>query len=186
MKAVLRRTLNKKGVTLMEMVIALVVLSVILVAVTAVFAPILRTYLITTDYAEGNTILDNIATSILDDLANAIDITPATGTTPGNTMTIIFSKNAVGAPTRDVAFHIPNEAGNVNNGIIMWHEPFVAGSALNPRPLFHRNFYSGKEVVMSWNFDAATGVIELTLELAADGWAMEPRTYSARPVGLAP
>jgi prepilin-type N-terminal cleavage/methylation domain-containing protein len=67
---------SRKGVTLVELMVALLVFAILVMAVSAVFTPMLRTYYHAVDFAETNPLLDEIANALLADInqANSINV----------------------------------------------------------------------------------------------------------------
>ena len=159
---------NKKGVTLIEMIVSMIVLSLILVAITTVFAPMLITYDRANNLAEANTLLDNISQLILEDVANATRITPGPAdpgnVTPGATLFIIRTVS-------DIDYYT-NADGILCRRTIEYDSPL-----LSP------DFYKSKRISAACSVNSGLVTITLTL-YAADGWEMD-RSYTARPVGLA-
>jgi len=62
---------SKKGLTLIELVVGLVIFSIISVAVSASLAPTLFAFMRANDFAEYNILLDNIANQIISDLSQS-------------------------------------------------------------------------------------------------------------------
>ncbi|MCL2203041.1 MAG: type II secretion system GspH family protein [Defluviitaleaceae bacterium] len=153
---------NRRGVTLMELIVSLVVISLIMIAVTTVFSPMLRAFQRNHALAEANTMLDNIAMLIMDDVNNAVDIQGAGGAMliTSNTHTVIYTID--GGGTRG---HI------LRNG----------------HRLFDAQYYRGNTLSFSWSTDTSGGVAIVTLTLtvygAEEGWH-RTRTYTARPLGM--
>ena len=164
------KLLNNKGVTLIELVVAMMVLSIIMISVTAVFAPILRSFERANNLAEANTLLDNLSALIMDDVGSATAI-PLQGSTASGGFAV---KTAY-----DVFYY-----GDADG--ILWRKvPGFAG------PVLQKDFYKyrGDDTVFSvaadCDFDEASGLVTITLTLSADfGWTLE-RVYTAKPVGLA-
>ena len=65
---------NNQGVTLVELVIAVMLLSIITASVSAVFLPILRLQRRSVEVAELNALMDNIANPIINDLSYTYEI----------------------------------------------------------------------------------------------------------------
>jgi len=162
------RLLNSKGVTLMEMILSIMALSIIIIAVTAMFAPIMRFYERANNLAEANALIDNISALVFDDVTNAVSVEPGSGT-----FTIRTSYNI--------------EYYSDSNGILRRRAPGFDG------PVLQRDFYKykgtgGDETVFSASadckFDENTGMVTITLTLTADdGWELT-RAYCAKPIGL--
>jgi len=163
----IRQLFNSKGMTLIELIVSVMVLSVIMIAVTTVFAPILRTFERANNLAEANTLLDNLSALIMDDVAGATGITGGSGT---------FSIKT----THEIRYYT-NTAG-----ILYRSAPGFDG------PVLHKDFYkyrgtAGDETVFSVSAACTylEGLVTITLTLTAtDGWSLT-RDYTARPVGLA-
>ena len=157
MKRLVLRAINKKGITLIELIISIMVLSIIIIAVTTVFAPIYRTYEQANDLAEVNTLLDNVSSVILDDVAKAISISPGTSRfTITASYDIVYSHDEGGLLTR---------------------------SALGvEKPVFDKEFYRNSDISASCAVDSGLVTISLTL-VSGNGWTVS-RDYAARPVGL--
>jgi len=62
---------NKKGMTLMELIVGMIMFSIIAVSVSMALAPTLFAYMRANDFAEYNALLDNIANQIVGDLTLA-------------------------------------------------------------------------------------------------------------------
>jgi len=62
---------NKKGLTLIELVVGLVIFGIISVAVSASLAPTLFAFMRANDFAEYNILMDNIANQIISDLSQS-------------------------------------------------------------------------------------------------------------------
>ena len=69
MKALVKAVKNKKGLTLMELIVGILMFSIISVAISMLLAPILSSYARANDFAEYNALLDNIANQIIDDIS---------------------------------------------------------------------------------------------------------------------
>jgi len=64
---------NKKGMTLMELIVGMVMFSIISVSISMLLAPTLFAYMRANDFAEYNALLDNIANQIISDLSQSTD-----------------------------------------------------------------------------------------------------------------
>jgi prepilin-type N-terminal cleavage/methylation domain-containing protein len=171
-----KRALDSKGVTMMELIVAMLVFSVIMAATSAVFAPILRSFIRANNLAEANTMLDNLSAIILADINNASGVTlPAIGIDPpggdtanGDTLTI------------NAGFVIEYDVNG--GGHVIRNTPFGSGPVLDPR------YYRDAWVSFSWEWDPEdpNGLVALTFTVShPDGWT-HTRTYAARPMGLMP
>ena len=64
---------SKKGFTLVELIVGLVIFGIISVAVSALLAPTLFAYMRANDFAEYNILLDNLANQIISDLSQSTE-----------------------------------------------------------------------------------------------------------------
>jgi len=60
---------NKKGITLVELLVGLLLLSIIVAAAGSTIAPMLKVYSKANEIAEWNTLLDNLANQMVSDLS---------------------------------------------------------------------------------------------------------------------
>jgi len=183
-----KRIFNKKGVSLVEMIVAMLVMVTIMISVTTVFAPMLVTYQRASNLAEVNTLLDNISAFIMDDVSRAVEI-------------------AVPAPPLQV---VPDPDDLTQNFDLtplfrirttFWNDYYLGPDGtlwLNvqgldaPVRMLPRDFYKfrGADTVFrvvqptALAVNAANGMVTLTLTIESiDGWQRD-RTYTARPIGL--
>jgi prepilin-type N-terminal cleavage/methylation domain-containing protein len=191
----LKPVINKKGVTMMELIVSILVFTIIMAAATSIFAPMLRGFQRANNLAEANTIMDNIATFILDDIRRA--------DTPRPQEPIYYftlRENAPPAPSPPPT--TDPVSGNARLHIIYNPLPVsnIVYEAIDGRiwrahrgneaiPLFDDGFYRGTEVTFSWEWFRSgpkNGLVELTLSIShPDGWQRD-RVYTARPLGLTP
>jgi prepilin-type N-terminal cleavage/methylation domain-containing protein len=170
-----KQALNKKGVTLIELIVSIFVFSIIMVTAVSIFAPMLRTHAIANDYAEANTLLDNIANLVLHEIDNAVgEIDPPSGTLPGGSL---------GFRASELSQFIFLE---IHNNILTWNTE--QNEPLTARPMLDRGFYGGKDLSIEWDFSDGLFILTITLHSNIEGlneWSAT-RTYSSRPVGLRP
>ena len=187
MKNKIKLLLNSKGITLIEMLIAMVVMIVIMTAVTSIFAPMLQTYQRANNLAEVNTLLDNISALIMDDVASATEFPadPAAPTTIPAGLTHLFRIRT----TFFIDYYLDDE-GLIWRNIPGWNEGEDEPIELLPR---HYYRFWGDETMFHFE-DAAditlanvNGVVTLNLNITnrEDGWTRD-RLYTARPIGLVP
>ena len=175
---------NQRGITMMELVVSLVVISLIMVAVTTVFSPMLLTFRRANNFAEANPMMDNVAMLILDDLIAATGIIPPT-VEAGNPNNDILS---IQKSTHQVQYWVGPFAYDSNFPLIGRRIPEdLAPGGVPPhwREIFAPEFYNGKLFTFSWHWYQDTGLVRLTIYLdSPDGWSRY-RTYTVRPPGLA-
>jgi prepilin-type N-terminal cleavage/methylation domain-containing protein len=158
----LKRLNNRKGVTLTELIAAMLVLSIIMLAVSMVFVPLFNAYVRANNFAEINTILDNISAVILSDLANAAEVP-------------VFEEDE-GMLTIEAR---PRVQYSMDGDIIVRD---VGGRG--SQPIFHEGFYRNNSVrIDDYSDDTLTLVLG---ELRRDGTFGEivRRSYAVRPLGL--
>jgi len=166
---------------LTELIVAIMVFTIIMVSVTSVFAPMLRAYSKANNLAEANTILDNTAALIMDDIAGAVAVAGLPGISPAS--------RVLPGPGDGFA---PWEAELVINGSPHRVEYRQTADGLQRRTvtasggewrfLLEPEFYRHSTIDMGWDF--SDGLVTITLRLISnDGWFRE-RIYMARPVGL--
>jgi len=176
---------SRRGVTLMELIVSIVVISLIMLAVTTVFGPFLQAFRRANSLAETNPIFDTISMLIQHDMQSAFGvagIAPAAGVAVnGDYMTIRRVEHRV--------IYRLTQCG-CNCGLDVIERSVSAPEADDPTfsPLFDCNFYRGKQVVFAWDWDKPNGIVTLTLDLdnLEINQAMAPRRYVFRPPGLAP
>ena len=155
-------TMNNRGLTLLEMAFAIFVFSVIAVAAMSVFAPTLHAQRQAKEISEINTLLDNIATLMMDDIVSA------TGIEGGPELPVIVYT------THNVEFSMENIGSDDEPVIIIYR---------NGVPLIGSGFYRSKTI--DAKIGNEDGLVTLTLTLTTiDGFTVS-RDYIARPVGLA-
>jgi len=182
-----RRVLNKKGVTLIEMIVAMVVMVIIITAVSSIFAPMLMTYQRASNLAEVNTLLDNISAIIMDDVSRASEILPADpnedttveqDTGPDIVLTHLFR----------IRTTFWNDYFLGNDGTI-WLSVQGLEDPIRILPRDFYRFWGEDETVFritECDLVVAVGVVTLDIEVTSrDGWRRD-RTYTARPIGLVP
>jgi len=187
-----KRILNSRGVTLVEMIVAMVVMVVIMISVTTVFAPMLITYQRAGNLAEVNTLFDNISALIMDDVARANEIVTNPADLPPQIIIVPDpddeDQNFPITPLFRIRTTFWSDYYLDPDGIIWMNAP----SLDTPVRILPRDFYKfngENETVFSVGIctltEAATeGVFILTLRIVStDGWFRD-RIFSARPIGM--
>jgi prepilin-type N-terminal cleavage/methylation domain-containing protein len=67
---------NNHGLTLVELIVAMAVFTVVTTSVTALLVPIMRTQMRAIEAAEYNTLLNNVANQIISDMRDATPLSP--------------------------------------------------------------------------------------------------------------
>jgi type II secretory pathway pseudopilin PulG len=164
---VLRILKNKKGMTLMELIVGSMMFAIIAITVTSVLSPMLRAYVRANDIAEYNTLLDSVANRIISDLSESIYPPIISG---NNQVTIRKPHNVI--------YTVP--ASGDNAGIL--HRDGI--------PVFSGHYYKNKSVsfIVTQNTSAGVGVsytLTVTIIRDSDGFPI-PRNYTVRPLALNP
>jgi len=107
MKMIKKLLKNKKGFTLIELIVGLVIFGIISVAVSASLAPTLFAFMRANDFAEYNILMDSIANRIINDLSQSTEppVFDEAGDWPEgwNDITIIKSASILRYTIDDVA-----------------------------------------------------------------------------------
>jgi len=152
---------NKKGMSLMEILVGSLMFALIAITVTAVLSPMMLTYMRANDLAEYNKLLDNVGNIIVSDLSRASEALPVSGE---NSVVITVSR-----------------------GNTVEYTAYGGSLLRNGDPVFPAGFYKGKTV----SFDVSettpgytvTVTVSSTGRPAAVGVTLE-RDYSALPLML--
>lgn len=166
MKKRMTTVLNKNGFTLLELIVSIMVLSLIMIAITTVFTPALQAFSRANNLAEANTLLDNVATLVMDDVINATEVIPGTGT-----FTVKASHNFL---------YYTNGEGILCRSMPGYDSPVL------PRDYYKYKGQGSEQTVFSVTASCAVrdGLVTITLTLTSDsGWSLT-RDYTAKPVGL--
>jgi len=175
---ILSKLNNKKGLTLMELIVGMLMFSIIAVAVSMTLAPTLFAYMRANDFAEYNSLIDNIANQIISDM----------------------SQSTVAPPAAELDLWVENEARGItitmNTRIVRYtidNGALMKESSGTVSPVFSDDFYKRKNVSFmltipdSINTDEMTAYI-LTVRLREDSdpaSAFElSREYAIRPLML--
>ncbi len=146
---------TSKGVTLMELVVAMLVFAILMMTVTAILTPMLRTYYRAVDFAETNPLLDEISNKMLADInqANSVQVDTA-----ANTLTLTIKRPGQVAYTV-IYDHQPIDG--VNN--VLHRTVSGVEAAETTVPVYDPHFYEGnyrtgnawKTVTVRYSTDAA-------------------------------
>ena len=181
----LKQTLNKKGLTMMELIVGILVLTIIMTAVTSIFAPMLRAYQRANNLAEANTILDNLANEIMYHITQADEIYPPVRDIGCDDIPPMMTISLGGG--RDIIFDIDD-----------YENLLFIEDVLSPYPrrlLFEPEFYRGTTIDFGWAVNRGYveeewvdiyGLVTITLMIdSPDGW-YRYRRYTIRPFMLIP
>jgi type II secretory pathway component PulJ len=183
---------NKKGVTLMELIVGLFLFAVVTTSVAAIVAPILRAHAHASDLAEVNTLLDNLANIIISDLSSATDALVISGDDDDDDDENRYEV-LIRIDNTNVIYTVEDDENNPNFGALL-----RSVSVNAPDPVFHpvlpKIFYKRKSVSFVVN-DAPTTVngeaYTLTVTILSDRTGSEmisremiSREYAVRPLAL--
>ncbi|MDR0325900.1 MAG: type II secretion system GspH family protein [Oscillospiraceae bacterium] len=162
----LKRLKNKQGVTLTELIVAMLVMSIIMMAVTTVFLPMYNAYVNANELAEVNTLLDNLSAIIMSEVADLTEII-----NEGSTFTI---RTNVNGTNRYVTYFIDS------NGFL---RRSTTNDQSNARLVLDEGFYRNYTVDIDFRRSGDVCIVELTLynRGSTEGTSRE---YVARPIGL--
>lgn len=158
---------NKKGMTLMELIVGMLVFFIIAISVTAALPSILGAYTKSNDLAEINTIFNSLTLEMLNDLSDA-------------------SYVAVSEPTLTIKTNKKTVVYDIGTGD-------YSGLLLKDgKPVLDISYYKGKTVNLKYydeNGDilsgvAAQAVVVRMILLSGDGEIMATRDYASKPLGL--
>ena len=141
---------NKKGTSLMEILVGILLFALLAITVSAVLTPMIMALKRATDLAEYNTLLDNVANQITSDITQAI----APLELEQNTITIITTKGTL-------TYNLRNETAN--GGILQIIE------SQNPaRDVFPPGFYKHKLISFSAKFDEEKQLYTLKITISPE------------------
>jgi len=171
----------------MELVVAILVFSIILVATTSVFQPILQAHLRSTDFAEANTLLDNIATLVMESVNNSQGFAQPEGRlgvsiNPPDPNSALYGLTQrdyweVGTTAQGMTFRINS------GGVLEWRIDGPGGTPGNWYSVIDPGFYVNKNLLIGWTSDSGLVTVIIRLEHDQGWWQME-RAYAARPLGM--
>lgn len=163
---------NKKGITMIEMVVGMLVFSIIAISVTTILVPVLNAYSKANDLAEINTLLGNLSAEILDDLARS---TSATVSDSGTKLTITTNANTI-------VYDIDAATGETDgflcrNGIAVLHEGFYKNKTVSVE------YCDSDGATLSDGDVPAKFYVRLTLT-SSEGTTMASRDYAVNLLRL--
>jgi len=159
---------NKKGMTLMELIVGLLLLSIVVTAAGASLAPMLKVYAKANDIAEWNTLLDTIANHMISDMAE-MTVPPAT---------MRDDEIAFTAGLNDISYSV-----DANSGVLL---KSVNDSV--PKAVLTEGYYKRKSVSFSCASAGGTSTAYiLTITIASESSTETiSRDYAVRPLALNP
>ncbi len=179
MKTLSRVLKSRSGMTVVEMMLAILLLAIIGATVAASLAPTLRAYNNANSVAEINTLLDNLSRDMLSDIAKAREISlSSTGeiTIKNDLLTVSYGVDDEGYLYRDAKDSLILAKGYYKKKTIslryltMTRAPGGAGTLMTLAPGVY-----GKNSNLN---------IILEFSLYDDGGFMTSRSFAAKPLGL--
>ena len=159
---------NKKGVTLLEIVVGLMIMSVLAVTAASLVMPVMRVYVNANELAEYNALLDNVANKMVRDLSLAA-ITEPQGLGTADDITITTN-------TGILHYTISNGSGGNEAGVLL----------RNNTPVFSKLHYRNKSVsfvVTAPVPNERAYILSLTVS-SDDSTTSINREYAVRPLTL--
>lgn len=162
---------NRRGVTLVELIITMALFSIITAAAAALLPPTLASYAKANELAELNTLLDTLTTELSAAMAG-IDTEP-TLSTDGTQITLTTGTNSATYST--------------NNGVL-----FCQRDSGTAQAVLQGGYYKNKQLAVAFTYTVtpatptvpASAIIQTTLSLTlADGGTLD-RSFSVKPLIL--
>jgi len=185
-KSVINKLKSKKGLTLIELVVGLIIFGIITLTISMILTPTLFAYMRANDFAEYNALLDNIANQMINDLSQAtaeLD-NPPTGPWVDDVTIRTFARN--------VRYWVTENDPDFNDGVLMIEGVNAAGVKTS-FPVFAEDFFKRKAVNFEISVDATSTFTSYILELTItgtdgqgqgnDGFSIS-RSYAVRPLML--
>lgn len=165
---------SRKGMTLIELTIGLVVFSIIILAVSATLTPTLRAYYNATELAEVNNLLDSLSAELLSDAAGA-----KTNFAGNSNLSVSGSPGAQTLTIGPVSYSVDA------SGVLQRR-----GSDGIDRPVLDAGFYKNKQLTVDYTLDEIPGSpVTLTVRMTltrTGGSLLAARDYTVVPIGLRP
>lgn len=168
MKKLLKILKNKRGVTLMELIIGMVISVIITTYVSAVLAPMMNVFYRSNDLAEVNTLLDNVSELMINDFSRA------TGINIGATNVTISTS---------VGNVIYSNLGGGAGSVLQRRSP----DSSTPADVFAENYYKRKTLIVTINPASGDITGSFTLTLSVNDRNDNPlasREYAVNPIFL--
>lgn len=176
MKALRRALRSRSGMTLVELILAMILLAVIGTTVAASLVPTLNAYNNTNSVAEMNALMDNLTRDFLSDLGKAREVTlSGTGelTIKTDLTSISYGVDADGYLYRDTAANLVFPKGYYKKKTISIAYQTTSKASSETEPLAP-GFY-GKDSKFS---------ILVQVSLYDKGSQMVTRSYAVKPLGM--
>lgn len=157
---------DKKGTSLMELMVAMIIFAMIATSVTMILVPTLREYGRATELAQINSMVNNVGNEISSDLSQSTESATIQAL---NTIDIQMANNQVTYTSQ-----------GTSNGRSQLMRSYNGGS---PSPVFAAQYYRDKGVVVSYTEEDKTYTIEVALYDENDELLVS-RNFIVRPLIL--
>lgn len=149
---------NNKGFTFVELIVAMLLLTIITSSVATVLAPTLKAYNYANDIAEMNTLLDNIANELTVELDNAIDVEFDSS---DGVLTVTTN-------SKSVNYTVNSDGYLVRNGKL----------------LLDTSYYKNKTINISYSAVNDDKAFYITIDIIDNSVIIMSRDYAVKPLGL--
>ena len=165
MKKVIRKLKSNRGFSLSELLIALIIVSIMTVALTVGVSSSLRVYQEAVRHAEERTLLSTLSEAIINELRNDAVIVDESGI---------------------IQEYISQNFGTFNEIQLVEGEVFAGAKTGDPKRLIGSGSYSNhtlivKELSITYNKTAGSYTVSIALEPGKKGGASETREFSVKP-----
>ena len=147
---------NKKGMTLIEILIGSLLFAIVTATATAVLAPMMQAFSRANDLAEYNILLDNVGNKLVSEISQASEIKSE------DPLRLVIQGNII--------------EYTVHNGSL----------ERNGLPVFPQGFYEGKSIGFQITADAPDVIIAVTVFPSDEGRGVSAatitRTYAVKPL----
>jgi type II secretory pathway pseudopilin PulG len=154
---------NKKGMTLIEIIVGSLLFTLLVATVFTVLSPMMLAYSRANSLAEYNMVLDEVGNRIISDMAQASAVTPGTDTL-GLTINSVQVTYSIG----------------VADGLL------YRQTGTDPIPVFHPDFYRGKQVNFTVTGASPNFTLAVTIDSPSGGRGVSgatiTREYAVRPL----
>ncbi|MCL1822787.1 MAG: hypothetical protein FWG44_01160 [Oscillospiraceae bacterium] len=164
---------SKKGMTLVELLTGIAMLSFLMIMITSILMPTSRVQSRVIDLAEMNTLLDNVSNPIIKDLSSATSVVPGSMIFGADDLVRIPIGNTWVEYTVDPASGILMRETNRDGGV----SRFVLS------PAYYRN-KSITFAVTDAGLTSGTGFILTVIILSDTGEELADRSYAIKPLAV--
>jgi len=176
-KKLLKLIKNRRGATLVELMVGMIIAAIVMGAASTIMAPMLRVFMHAGELSETNKLLDTVAALIIDDINRAETPTSINGNVITITTNVEVFEYYID-PTDNILMRrtVDRDTGNPvpNTNFPVFAEDFYRHKGLGVT-------YNTPNVDVSNNIN---GPFEFTLTIIGRDGPMTSRTYAVNPMGL--